>query len=181
MPENARINHEILVPDEQAGKAVHGQYVVVEIIRQPTIRTQPTGQVIEILGEHMAPGMEIDVAIRSYEIPPHSWPPAVGEQAASIPAEVAEKDKANRVDIRNMRLVTIDDESARDFDDAIYCEPRPPRGGYRLVVAIADVSHYVRPGGSPLDEEAIQRGNSVYFPDTWCPCCRRSSPMACVP
>ncbi|MGQ7301671.1 ribonuclease R [Marinobacter nauticus] len=162
VPENARINHEILVPDEQAGKAVHGQYVVVEIIRQPTIRTQPTGQVIEILGEHMAPGMEIDVAIRSYEIP-HSWPPAVGEQAASIPAEVAEKDKANRVDIRNMRLVTIDDESARDFDDAIYCEPRP-RGGYRLVVAIADVSHYVRPG-SPLDEEAIQRGNSVYFPD----------------
>ncbi|WP_396622629.1 ribonuclease R [Marinobacter sp. W-8] len=162
VPENARINHEILVPDEQAGKAVHGQYVVVEIIRQPTIRTQPTGQVIEILGEHMAPGMEIDVAIRSYEIP-HSWPPAVGEQAASIPAEVAEKDKANRVDIRNMRLVTIDDESARDFDDAIYCEPRS-RGGYRLVVAIADVSHYVRPG-SPLDEEAIQRGNSVYFPD----------------
>ena len=162
VPENARINHEILVPDEQAGKAVHGQYVVVEIIRQPTIRTQPTGQVIEILGEHMAPGMEIDVAIRSYEIP-HSWPPAVGEQAASIPAEVAEKDKANRVDIRNMRLVTIDDESARDFDDAIYCEPRP-RGGYRLVVAIADVSHYVRPG-SPLDEEAIRRGNSVYFPD----------------
>ncbi|MCW9010455.1 ribonuclease R [Marinobacter sp.] len=162
VPENARINHEILVPDEQAGKAVHCQYVVVEIIRQPTIRTQPTGQVIEILGEHMAPGMEIDVAIRSYEIP-HSWPPAVGEQAASIPAEVAEKDKANRVDIRNMRLVTIDDESARDFDDAIYCEPRP-RGGYRLVVAIADVSHYVRPG-SPLDEEAIQRGNSVYFPD----------------
>ena len=162
VPENARINHEILVPDEQAGKAVHGQYVVVEIICQPTIRTQPTGQVIEILGEHMAPGMEIDVAILSYEIP-HSWPPAVGEQAASIPAEVAEKDKANRVDIRNMRLVTIDDESARDFDDAIYCEPRP-RGGYRLVVAIADVSHYVRPG-SPLDEEAIQRGNSVYFPD----------------
>ena len=162
VPENARINQEILVPDEHVGKAVHGQYVVVQILRQPTIRTQPTGQVVEVLGEHMAPGMEIDVAIRSYEIP-HSWPSAVGEQAAAIPAEVAEKDKANRVDIRNMRLVTIDDESARDFDDAIYCEPRP-RGGYRLVVAIADVSHYVRPG-SPLDEEAIQRGNSVYFPD----------------
>ncbi len=162
VPENARINHEILIPDEHVGKAVHGQYVVVEILRQPTVRTQPTGRVIEILGEHMAPGMEIDVAIRSYDIP-HSWPPAVGEQAAAIPAEVAEKDKANRVDIRNMRLVTIDDESARDFDDAIYCEARP-RGGYRLVVAIADVSHYVRPG-SPLDEEAIRRGNSVYFPD----------------
>ncbi|MBN7771535.1 ribonuclease R [Marinobacter daepoensis] len=162
VPENARISQEILVPDGQEGKAFHGQYVVVEIIRQPTIRTQPTGRVIEILGEHMAPGMEIDVAIRSYEIP-HSWPPAVGEQAAAIPAEVAEEDKVNRVDIRNMRLVTIDDETARDFDDAIYCEPRP-RGGYRLVVAIADVSHYVRPG-SPLDEEAIRRGNSVYFPD----------------
>ncbi len=162
VPENARINHEVLIPEEHAGEAYHGQYVVVEILRQPTVRTQPTGKVIEILGEHMAPGMEIDVAIRSYDIP-HSWPPAVGEQAASIPAEVAEKDKANRVDIRNMRLVTIDDESARDFDDAIYCEPRP-RGGYRLVVAIADVSHYVRPE-SPLDEEAIRRGNSVYFPD----------------
>ncbi|HLT13661.1 MAG TPA: ribonuclease R [Marinobacter sp.] len=162
VPENARINHEILVPDEHAGKAVHGQYVVTEILRQPTVRTQPTGRVIEILGEHMAPGMEIDVAIRAYDIP-HSWSTAVGEQTAAIAAEVEEKDKANRVDIRNMRLVTIDDETARDFDDAIYCEPRP-RGGYRLVVAIADVSHYVRPG-SPLDEEAIQRGNSVYFPD----------------
>lgn len=162
VPENARINQEILVPDEHVGKARHGQYVVVSILRQPTVRTQATGQVVEVLGEHMAPGMEIDVAIRSYEIP-HSWPTAVGEQAAAIPEEVTEADKAGRVDIRNLRLVTIDDETARDFDDAIYCEPRP-RGGYRLVVAIADVSHYVRPG-SPLDEEAIQRGNSVYFPD----------------
>ena len=162
VPENARINHEILVPDENVGAAVHGQYVVVEILRQPTIRTQPTGRVVEVLGEHMAPGMEIEVAIRSYEIP-HSWSDAVGDQAAAIPSEVEEKDKVNRADIRNMRLVTIDDESARDFDDAIYCEPRP-RGGYRLVVAIADVSHYVR-AGSPLDEEAFERGNSVYFPD----------------
>lgn len=162
VPENARINHEVLVADENVGDARHGQYVVVDIVKQPTIRTQPTGRVVEVLGEHMAPGMEIDVAIRSYDIP-HSWPTAVGEQAAAIPEEVAEKDKANRVDIRDMPLVTIDGETARDFDDAIYCEARP-RGGYRLVVAIADVSHYVRPG-SPLDEEAIQRGNSVYFPD----------------
>ncbi|MGO1232393.1 MAG: ribonuclease R [Marinobacter sp.] len=162
VPENARINHEILVPDEQAGGAVNGQYVVADIVRQPTVRTQPTGRVVEILGEHMAPGMEIDVAIRSYDIP-HNWPTEVGEQAAAISEQVEEKDKANRVDIRNMRLVTIDDESARDFDDAIYCEPRP-RGGYRLVVAIADVSHYVRPE-SPLDQEAVRRGNSVYFPD----------------
>ncbi|KAA1173308.1 ribonuclease R [Marinobacter salinexigens] len=162
VPENARINHEVLVPDEHIGEARHGQYVVVDILKQPTIRTQPTGRVVEVLGEHMAPGMEIDVAIRSYDIP-HSWPTAVGEQAAAIPEEVEEKDKANRVDIRDLPLVTIDGETARDFDDAIYCEARP-RGGYRLVVAIADVSHYVRPG-SPLDEEAIQRGNSVYFPD----------------
>ncbi len=150
------------LPGAAACRVRPGQVVVAEIVEQPTKRSQPIGHIVEVMGDHMAPGMEIDVAIRSYEIP-HSWPPAVGEQAASIPAEVAEKDKANRVDIRNMRLVTIDDESARDFDDAIYCEPRP-RGGYRLVVAIADVSHYVRPG-SPLDEEAIQRGNSVYFPD----------------
>ncbi|MBB5322708.1 ribonuclease R [Marinobacter oulmenensis] len=162
VPENARVSQEILVPEEYTGKAVHGQYVVVEIVRQPTIRMQPTGKVIEILGEHMAPGMEIDVAIRSYDIP-HSWPPAVGRQAAAIPEEVTGKDKENRVDLRDLPLVTIDDETARDFDDAIYCERRK-RGGYRLVVAIADVSHYVRPG-SPLDEEAIQRGNSVYFPD----------------
>src|SRR5690554_6467255 len=162
VPENARINHEVLIPEENAGKARHGQYVVVEIVRQPTRRSQPTGRVIEVLGEHMAPGMEIDVAIRSYDIP-HTWSSEVGEQAAAIPDQVLEKEKANRVDIRNLRLVTIDDETARDFDDAIYCEPRP-RGGYRLVVAIADVSHYVRPG-SPLDEEAMRRGNSVYFPD----------------
>ncbi|MGO1461282.1 MAG: ribonuclease R [Oleiphilaceae bacterium] len=162
VPENARINQEVLVPKEHVGEAVPGQYVVVDIIRQPTIRTQPTGKIAEVLGEHMAPGMEIDVAIRSYDIP-HSWPTEVGQQAAAIPAEVEEKDKANRVDIRNMRLVTIDDETARDFDDAIYCEPRS-RGGYRLVVAIADVSNYVRTG-SPLDEEALNRGNSVYFPD----------------
>lgn len=162
VPENARLNHEVLVPSENQGKARHGQYVVVDIVRQPTMRTQPLGKVVEVLGEHMAPGMEIDVAIRSYDIP-HSWPPAVGEQAAAIPEEVAEADKANRVDIRELPLVTIDDETARDFDDAVYCEPRP-RGGYRLVVAIADVSHYVRPG-TPLDDEAVNRSTSVYFPD----------------
>ncbi|MEQ5817464.1 ribonuclease R [Marinobacter sp. NFXS11] len=162
VPENARINHEVLIPQENCGNARHGQYVVVDIVRQPTVRTQPLGKVVEVLGEHMAPGMEIDVAIRSYDIP-HSWPPSVGEQTAAIPEEVTEKDKANRKDIRNLRLVTIDDETARDFDDAVYCEPRP-RGGYRLLVAIADVSHYVRPG-TPLDEEAVNRSTSVYFPD----------------
>src|SRR5699024_9506430 len=150
VPENARINQEVLVSEEHLGEAHHGQYVVVDILRQPTVRSQPTGKIAEVLGEHMAPGMEIDVAIRSYDIP-HEWSTEVGEQTAAIPGEVTEADKKNRVDIRNMRLVTIDDETARDFDDAIYCEPRS-RGGYRLVVAIADVSHYVRTD-SPLDEE----------------------------
>ncbi|MDV2077456.1 ribonuclease R [Marinobacter xestospongiae] len=162
VPENARINHEVLIPEEHCADAYHGQYVVVEILRQPTPRTKPTGRIIEVLGDHMAPGMEIAVAIRSYDLP-HSWPPAAGEQAAAIPAEVGEADKTNRVDLRQLPLVTIDGEDARDFDDAIYCERRS-RGGYRLVVAIADVSHYVRIG-SPLDEEALNRGNSVYFPD----------------
>jgi len=162
VPENARINHEVLIPPEHCGGARHGQYVVVDIVRQPTARSQPLGKVVEVLGEHMAPGMEIDVAIRSYDIP-HNWSPAVLEQTSRIPDEVTEKDKENRVDIRNLRLVTIDDETARDFDDAVYCEPRP-RGGYRLLVAIADVSHYVRPG-TPLDDEALNRSTSVYFPD----------------
>jgi ribonuclease R len=162
IPENPRINHEVLIPEEHSDDAYDGQYVVVDILRQPTLRSKPTGKVAEVLGEHMAPGMEIEVAIRSYDIP-HSWPQAVAEQAAAIPLEVPEADKTNRVDLRHVPLVTIDAEDARDFDDAIFCERRA-RGGYRLVVAIADVSHYVR-AGTPLDEEAINRGNSVYFPD----------------
>ncbi|MCH8499182.1 MAG: ribonuclease R [Marinobacter sp.] len=162
VPENPRITHEVLIPEEDCGDAWHGQYVVVDIIRQPTLRTKATGRIVEVLGDHMAPGMEITVAIRSYDIP-HAWPPAVIKQADKIPAEVTEKDKQHRVDLRAMPLVTIDGEDARDFDDAIYCERRP-RGGYRLVVAIADVSHYVRPG-TPLDDEAQDRATSVYFPD----------------
>ncbi|MDX1458539.1 MAG: ribonuclease R [Marinobacter sp.] len=162
VPENARVSHEVLIPEEHCADAYHGQYVVAEILKQPTPRTKPTGKIVEVLGDHLAPGMEIDVAIRSYDIP-HSWPPAAGEQAAAIPEQVTEQDKAHRVDLRDLPLVTIDGEDARDFDDAIYCERRP-RGGFRLVVAIADVSHYVRPG-TPLDEEAQNRGNSVYFPD----------------
>jgi len=161
-PENTRINQEILVPEEGCGGAGHGQYVTVELDKQPTLRSKPMGHVVEVLGEHMAPGMEITVAIRSYGIP-DTWPPAVTEQAKTIPDEVAEDAKANRVDLRQMPLVTIDDESARDFDDAVFAEKRKG-GGYRLVVAIADVSYYVRPD-TPLDQEGQNRGNSVYFPD----------------
>ncbi len=177
VPENARINHEVLIPEEHCGEAYHGQYVVVEILRQPSKRTQPTGKILEVLGDHMAPGMEIDVAIRSYEIP-HSWPSAVGEQAAAIPAEVAEKDKSNRVDIRNMRLVTIDDESARDFDDAIYCEPRP-------AVAIASLLPLPMCRTTCVPAPRWTRrpfagATRCISRTTWCRCCRRSSPTACV-
>lgn len=161
-PENARITQEILVPEEACGGAGHGQYVTVEIEKQPTIRTKAMGRVTEVLGEHMAPGMEIEVAIRSYGLP-HSWPPGATQHAKEIPDEVAEEAKQARVDLRELPLVTIDDESARDFDDAVYAQRRKG-GGYRLIVAIADVAYYVRPD-TPLDQEAINRGNSVYFPD----------------
>ncbi|MCP5161111.1 MAG: ribonuclease R [Hahellaceae bacterium] len=161
-PENPRISGEIVVPIEDSANAAHGQYVVVEITRQPTIRTLAVGKVVEILGDHMAPGMEIEVAIRSYGIP-FVWSEGVRSQVERMTESVAEDDKLNRVDIRKLPLVTIDGEDARDFDDAVYCETKKG-GGWRLLVAIADVAHYVKPG-SALDEEGRNRGNSVYFPD----------------
>src|SRR5690606_23832541 len=113
-------------------------------------------------GDHLAPGMEIDVAVRSYGIP-FVWPQELEQEVAGLSNEVKEADKKARVDIRHLPLVTIDGEDAKDFDDAVYCEAKKG-GGWRLYVAIADVSHYVRPG-TALDTEAVQRGNSVYFPD----------------
>ena len=161
VPDNKRITHDIAVPEQQAGEAVHGQIVTVEIIEQPAKRARPVGRVVEVLGEHMAPGMEIDIAIRSYDIP-EAWPEAVAEEIQGYGPGVAETDKAGRTDLRSLPLVTIDGEDARDFDDAVYCEPTP--AGWRLIVAIADVSHYVQPG-TALDREAETRGNSVYFPE----------------
>lgn len=161
-PDNPRIAQDILIPPDHTHSAHHGQFVVVDIIQQPDRRSMPAGRIIEVLGDHLAPGMEIDVAIRSHDIP-HEWPQAVKDQAAAIKAEVSEEDKRHRIDLRNLPLVTIDGEDARDFDDAVYCEPLP-KGGWRLRVAIADVSHYVSVE-SPLDKEAQIRGNSVYFPD----------------
>ena len=160
--ENTRISQQILVDPELTAGAQHGQYVVVKILHQPTKRTHATGEVIEVLGDHMAPGMEIEVAIRSYNIP-FQWPAAVEEAVKLLKPEVTEADKQQRVDIRHLPLVTIDGEDARDFDDAVYCEPAKA-GGWKLYVAIADVSHYVKPG-SPLDLEANTRATSVYFPD----------------
>ena len=161
-PDNPRLTHDILIASDHQGDVQRGQFVTVEVIQQPDRDHLPAGRVMEVLGDHMAPGMEIDVAIRSHGVP-HLWPSDVTAEAAKLPSEVSEKDKVKRVDLRDLPLVTIDGEDARDFDDAVYCERRPS-GGWRLYVAIADVSHYVQVG-SALDRESFVRGNSVYFPD----------------
>lgn len=162
VPEDPRITQDIIiVPGAEKG-ARHNQMVQVEITQSPSRHMNAVGKVTEVLGEHLAPGMEIEVALRNHEIP-HQWPQEVEEQVAPLGEQVAEQDKHGRVDLRHLPLVTIDGEDARDFDDAVFCE-RKKSGGWRLWVAIADVSHYVQKG-SPLDQEAINRGNSVYFPE----------------
>jgi ribonuclease R len=161
LPDNVRVTQEVLVEGDTKGAEV-GQFVSVEITNYPTHRGLATGRIVEVLGDYMAPGMEIDIAIRNYGIP-HSWPAEVEAEVAGLSAEVAEKDKVGRTDLRNLPLCTIDGEDARDFDDAVFAE-RKKSGGYRLIVAIADVSHYVQPG-TALDVEAKARGTSVYFPD----------------
>ncbi|WP_163648264.1 ribonuclease R [Modicisalibacter sp. 'Wilcox'] len=161
IPENTRITQEVIVPHSAAGGARDGQVVSVRITQQPETRVQPVGEVTEILGERMDPGMEIDIAIRSYEIP-DAFPPEVEAQIDGMSDQVAEADKHHRIDLRDTPLVTIDGEDAKDFDDAV-CAWKTKSGSWKLIVAIADVSHYVRPG-SALDQEAHVRGNSVYFP-----------------
>lgn len=161
VPENPRINQDILVAEDSPCKARKGQMVSVEISVYPSRRTNAVGRVVEILGEHMAPGMEIDVALRSQGIP-HEWPPEVTQSLAKIPKKISRAELDKRIDLRKLPFVTIDGEDARDFDDAVYCE-RGEDGGWKLFVAIADVSHYVTVE-SPLDKEACERGTSVYFP-----------------
>lgn len=161
VPEDTRIKQDILIDPKAKNGARHGQMVVVDIVQRPSKRSNAVGNIIEILGEHMAPGMEIEIALREHDLP-HQWSSEVIEEASAIADEVEESAKLPRVDLRDLPLVTIDGEDARDFDDAVYCQPKKS-GGWRLWVAIADVSYYVRPG-SALDDEAIARGNSVYFP-----------------
>ncbi|MAF17347.1 MAG: ribonuclease R [Marinomonas sp.] len=159
-PENPRISQDIMIEQSSGLSPKHGQYVLVEIVTYAERHVAAKGIVKKILGDFMAPGLEIDVAIHQYDIP-NEWPKDVVQQISHFTTEVAEDDKVNRVDHRKTPFVTIDGEDARDFDDAVYCEKTP--GGWKLYVAIADVSHYVKKG-SALDEEAILRGNSVYFP-----------------
>jgi ribonuclease R len=158
---NKRITHDVLVSTQDLGKAKDGQMVIVAITSFPTAKTRPIGKIVEILGDHMAAGMEINVAIRNHSLP-YIWPETVFEETATFESEVPDSAAEGRVDLRALPFVTIDGEDAKDFDDAVYCEPQK-NGGYRLYVAIADVSHYVKPG-TALDQEAIKRGNSVYFP-----------------
>lgn len=159
--QDSRISQDIMVPAGDEGSARDGQIVVAAIVQQPSSRFSPIGRVVQVLGDHMAPGMETDVIIRMHELP-HEWPDSVIIQSDAFGSEVAEPDKAGRVDLRDLPLVTIDGEDAQDFDDAVHCQPDGK--GFRLRVAIADVSHYVKPK-SALDEEAYLRGTSVYFPN----------------
>ena len=160
-PDNKAIPLDISIPPGNEGGAENGQFVVAEILGQPGKRRGPHGRVIAILGDHLTPGMEVELAIRSHELP-FEWSEAVLQEAGSYQAEVTEKDKAGRNDLRHLPFVTIDGEDAQDFDDAIYCKPVKGKG-WTLWVAIADVSHYVRTD-SALDKEAKARGNSAYFP-----------------
>jgi ribonuclease R len=158
--EDKRISQEFLIPPQQAGGARPGQVVTVEIIKQPQKHAQPVARVIEVLGNYADPGMEIEIALRKHALP-HVFPPEAERLCAKFPDAVTAADRRGRTDLRDLPLVTIDGETAKDFDDAVYCETTA--GGFRLLVAIADVSHYVKHGDA-LDREALARGNSVYFP-----------------
>ena len=160
VPENRRINQDILVAPESRSGVRPGEVVTVEIIEQPDRHAKPIGRIVEVLGNYADPGMEIEIALRKHELPFEFSTAALGE-AEVLPDALTSSDAAGRKDLRALPLLTIDGETARDFDDAVFAEKKD--GGWRLVVAIADVSHYVRPAMA-LDGEARERGNSVYFP-----------------
>ena len=159
-PDSKRLPQNILLAADGLGGAQAGQIVKVEITQQPTFKRQAIGRVVSVIGDESDPGMEIEIAIHNHGLP-HEWPEDVLAESGKLGAEVKEKDKQGRVDLRAIPLVTIDGVDARDFDDAVYCEP--VGNGWRLLVAIADVAHYVKPG-SALDRSAYERATSVYFP-----------------
>ncbi|OOF57293.1 ribonuclease R [Rodentibacter myodis] len=161
VPDDSRIGRDILVPNEHRNGARMGQVVVVELMERSATFSQPMGMITEILGENMAKGMEVEIALRNHDIP-HKFPSAVEKYVKKFTEDVPEAAKKGRVDLRDLPLVTIDGEDARDFDDAVYCEKHGK--GWKLWVAIADVSYYVRLR-TALDAEAHNRGNSVYFPN----------------
>ena len=163
-PEDKRYGQDVMIPKNAIGPGKPGQVVVVELTEPPALYGQPVGRVIEVLGEVDDPGMEIEIAVRKYGVP-HVFSEEAMALAKDLPDRVRPQDKKNRIDLTDVPLVTIDGEDARDFDDAVYCEPaKVGRGkGWRLLVAIADVSHYVQTG-SAIDVDAYDRATSVYFP-----------------
>ena len=152
--EDPRILHDLIISEDDTLGAKVGQVVVAEIVQRPKKNKHARGIITEVLGDHLSAGMEIEIAIRNHQIP-HEWPSEVNSEVIELPVEVSDSDWEGRVDLRKLPLVTIDGADARDFDDAVYCE-KQTNGGWKLWVAIADVSHYVRPG-SALDKEAIER------------------------
>jgi ribonuclease R len=158
--EDRRISQDFLVPPDESRGAAPGQVVTVRVVAQPSRHAQPVAHVVEVLGDYADPGMEIEIALRKHALP-HVFSRQAEGLCDRLPDAVTAEDRAQHADLTRLALVTIDGESARDFDDAVYCEPAGD--GFRLVVAIADVSHYVKHGDA-LDREARERGNSVYFP-----------------
>ena len=160
VPEDKRLTQPILLPKEQAEKITAGEVVEIKIDHYASQVTLATGHVLERLGHYTDPGMEIEIAVRKYQLP-YQFSAACLKEAETLPKKVLKKDLKHREDLRSLKLMTIDGENARDFDDAVYA--KETERGFKLWVAIADVSHYVLPD-SPLDREAYQRGTSVYFP-----------------
>ncbi|MBT3504797.1 MAG: ribonuclease R, partial [Piscirickettsiaceae bacterium] len=161
IPNNRRISQDILIPPDKLMGAKAGQIVEIEITDHPNRHRSPLGQVVTVLGDHLAPGMEIDIALRDFELP-HAWSPEALKHAESYGEHIPKTAINGRLDLRHLPLLTIDGEDARDFDDAVHAEALDD-GSWRLWVAIADVSYYVDPN-SPLDKDAQERGTSVYFP-----------------
>jgi ribonuclease R len=163
-PEDKQYGQDILIPKNATANATAGQVVAIELTEPPSMYSQPVGRVTEVLGDIDDPGMEIEIAVRKFEVP-HRFSPAALAQAAGLPDKIRQVDRKHRIDLTDVALVTIDGEDARDFDDAVYCEPAKiaRASGWRLIVAIADVSHYVKPGEA-LDADAYERATSVYFP-----------------
>lgn len=168
IPFDRKYNHNVIIPKEYREKASHGDIVQVEILRDEKYQfhREAVGKVIEILGDLSTPGIEVNIALRKFDIP-HVFPKAAIKESESFGNKVALPKNSEHKDIRSLNLVTIDGEDAKDFDDAVYCEASE-NGGYRLWVAIADVSYYVKPH-SALDKEALKRGNSTYFPGSVVP------------
>lgn len=160
VPDDRRVLTEVLIPPEDNNGAREGQLVVVEITQPPEKGRPPVGRILLVLGDRLTPSLVVQAAIHGHDLP-HEFPREALAEAAEVPLEVPVAEARRRVDLRKLPLVTIDGEDAKDFDDAVWCEPNAE--GFRLIVAIADVSHYVRPG-TALDEEAVKRATSVYFP-----------------